>query len=53
MIVKAIDYEKSATLVDALRGQDALVITLSGHATFQKVEERIVRAAGEAGVPWM
>lgn len=51
--IKAIDYEKPESLVEALRRQDALIITLSGHATFQKIEEKLVRAAGEAGVSWM
>lgn len=53
IISKQVDYEKSETLVDALHGQDALIITLSGHAPIQETEEKLVRAAGEAGVPWM
>lgn len=52
VIVKAVDYEKFQTLVDALRGQDALVITLSGH-TPKETELQIINAAGEAGVPWI
>ena len=51
--IQKIDYEKPETLVNALRGQDALVITLSGRAKIQEVEEKLVRAAGEADVPWM
>lgn len=38
--------------MDALRGHDALVITLSGH-TPKGTELDLVRAAGEAGVPWI
>jgi uncharacterized protein YbjT (DUF2867 family) len=50
---RRIDYEKPETLINALRGQDALIITLSGRAKIQEVEEKLVRAAGEAGVAWM
>lgn len=50
---KQVDYEKTETLVEALRGQDALVITLSGYSPIQETEEKLVRAAGEAGVSWM
>ena len=49
---KIVDYSKPETLVDALRGQDALVITLSGHAP-KDTETKLVNAAGEAGVPWI
>lgn len=50
--VKRVDYSKCATLVEALRGHDALVITLSGH-TPKGTEALLVEAAGEAGVPWI
>ena len=53
VISKKVDYNKPRTLVEALRGQDALVITISGHGPIQETEEKLVRAAGEAGVPWM
>ncbi|KAL8717820.1 MAG: hypothetical protein Q9225_004975 [Loekoesia sp. 1 TL-2023] len=53
MVVKRVDYNKPETLVEALRGQEALVITISGHAPIQDTEEKLVRAAGEAGVPWI
>lgn len=53
VIVKKVDYDRPRTIVDALRGQDALVITISGAAKIQEVEEILVRAAAEAGVPWM
>ena len=52
VICKRIDYGKPETLVEALRGQDALVITLSGH-TPKEIEMQLVDAAGEAGVPWI
>jgi len=49
---KHVDYDKPETLVEALRGQDALVITLSGH-TPKETEARLINAAGEAGVAWI
>ena len=52
VIYKKVDYSKPETLVEALRGQDALVITLSGH-TPKESEMQLVNAAGEAGVPWI
>ena len=52
VICKKVDYSKPETLVEALRGQDALVITLSGH-TPKESEMQLVNAAGEAGVPWI
>lgn len=48
-----VDYNQPQTLVKALRGQDALVITISGRAPLQEIEEKLVRAAAEAGVHWM
>lgn len=51
--VKKVDYDKPETVAEALRGQEALVITISGRAPIQEIEEKLVRAAGEAGVPWM
>ena len=48
-----VDYSKPETLVEALRGQDALIITISGYAPIQETEEKLVRAAGDAGVPWI
>ncbi|KAF2165522.1 hypothetical protein M409DRAFT_67319 [Zasmidium cellare ATCC 36951] len=53
VIPKRVDYEKPETLVEALKGQDALVITVSGRSPIQSIEEKLVRAAGEAGVPWI
>ncbi|KAL9598116.1 MAG: hypothetical protein Q9179_004041 [Wetmoreana sp. 5 TL-2023] len=53
VVVKKVDYSKHETLVEALRGQEALVITISGHAPIQETEEKLVRAAAEAGVPWI
>ena len=47
LISKKVDYNKLETLVDALRGQDALIITLGGH-TPQETETLLINAAGEA-----
>ena len=52
VISKTVDYNKQETLVEALRGQDALVVTLSGY-TPQETELRLITAAGEAGVAWI
>ena len=52
VITKQVDYDKPETLVEALRGQDALVITLSGH-TPKETEMQLINAAGEAGVAWI
>nr|POE85420.1 hypothetical protein CFP56_43736 [Quercus suber] len=52
VLTKKVDYSKPETLVDALKGQDALVVTLSGLVP-KETSETIVRAAGEAGVPWI
>ena len=52
MISKTVDYNKPKTLVEALRGQDALIITLSGHAP-KEAESQLITAAGEADVAWI
>lgn len=52
VISKKVDYSRPETLVEALRGQDALVITLSGY-TPKETEIQLVSAAGEAGVAWI
>ena len=49
---KDVDYNDPETIVQALKGQDALVITLSGMVP-RDTEEKLVRAAAEAGVPWV
>lgn len=49
---KVIDYDRPETLVEALKGQDALVITLSGQ-TPSEIETKLIHAAGEAGVKWI
>lgn len=50
--IKQVDYSKPDTLVEALREQDALVVTLSGFAP-KETQDKLAQAAGEAGVKWM
>lgn len=52
MIAKIIDYARPETIVDALKGQDALVITLNTQAP-PETELSLVKAAGAAGVKWI
>lgn len=52
VISKRIDYSNPDTIVEALRGQDALVITLSGFAPHD-IDLALIKAAGKAGVPWI
>jgi hypothetical protein len=52
VVVRTIDYEKPETIVKALQGQDALVITLSGFVP-EGTETKLIDAAGEAGVKWI
>ncbi|EEA23352.1 hypothetical protein TMatcc_002211 [Talaromyces marneffei ATCC 18224] len=49
--VKHINYAEPSTLVDALRGQDALIFSLSVLATDEA--DRLIKAAAEAEVPWI
>ena len=50
--VKTIDYDDPSTIVAALQGQDALVITLSGYVPHD-TQSKLIRAAAEASVPWI
>ena len=50
--VRKVDYERPETVVEALRGQDALVITMAGTVP-QELQLMLVKAAGEASVPWI
>ena len=51
VIVKKIDYDNHHSIVEALRGQDALIITLGVMA--QDLQPKLVHAAAEANVPWI
>jgi hypothetical protein len=48
----SVDYDKPATLTEALKGQDALIITMSVHAPPDQ-SARLIQAAANAGVPWI
>ena len=52
VISKSVDYGQPETLVGALKGQEVLIITLGGFAP-KDTEEKLVRAAAEACVPWI
>jgi hypothetical protein len=50
--VARVDYEDEAGLVDALRGQQVLVVSMSSRAPPDTVL-RLIRAAAKAGVPYI
>lgn len=50
--VKKVDYDDQASLVEALRGQDALVIIMGARAPPQP-QMRLIDAAAAANVPWV
>lgn len=50
--VAKVDYDSEDTLVSALTGQDALIITTSVMAP-PDTSEKLVKAAAKAGVPWI
>lgn len=52
VISKTIDYNKIETIVEALKGQEALIITIPGQAP-EGTELNLVKAAAEAGVKWI
>ncbi|CZR67747.1 related to oxidoreductase CipA-like [Phialocephala subalpina] len=52
VISKSVDYDKPEAIVEAPRGQDALVITLAGGVP-KDTDIKLVNAAGEAGVKWI
>ncbi|KAL8856102.1 MAG: hypothetical protein Q9178_007297 [Gyalolechia marmorata] len=50
--VKKVNYDDPSTLVSALQGQDALVITMSVRAPPDQ-QTKLIHAAAEAGVAWI
>ncbi|KAK4496715.1 hypothetical protein PRZ48_012698 [Zasmidium cellare] len=52
VITQYVEYDQPQTLVNALRGQDALIITVGFFAP-KNLSSLLVRAAGDAGVPWI
>jgi hypothetical protein len=47
-----VDYSSHESLVDALRGQQALILTMSTSAP-QDTQQKLISAAKEAGVQWI
>ncbi|KAK2596247.1 hypothetical protein QQS21_006339 [Conoideocrella luteorostrata] len=47
-----VDYDNEQSLVDALRGQQFLIISLSVSAP-QDTQQKLIKAAAKAGVPWV
>ncbi|RMZ25628.1 hypothetical protein D0859_10318 [Hortaea werneckii] len=50
--IAEIDYEDPSTIVEALKGHDALVITLGGAAP-PDLQSKLIQAAAEAEVHWI
>lgn len=50
--VARVDYARPETIVEALRGQDALIVTL-GVSASKDTDRMLVQAAADAGVPWI
>jgi len=50
--VKKVNYDDPSSLVDALKGQDALVITMGVTAPPDQ-QTKLIEAAAAAGVPWV
>ena len=52
MVVKKVNYDDKSSLVDALKGQDVLIITMAVTAPPES-QDKLVDAAAEAKVPWI
>ena len=50
--VKRVSYDEPSTIVEALRGQDALVITLGGMVPKDQ-QGKLIQAAADANIPWI
>lgn len=50
--VATVDYDEPDTIVAALEGQDALIITMSIMAPPEQ-QAKLIQAAAKAGVPWV
>ena len=50
--VAKVDYDDKSSIVEALKGQDALIITLSVRAP-KGTQAKFIEAAAEAGVAWI
>ncbi|KAK9373318.1 uncharacterized protein V1513DRAFT_184659 [Lipomyces chichibuensis] len=52
VIVRRVDYGDQSSLVEALKGQDALIITMNVMAPPEQ-QNKLIEAAATAGVPWV
>lgn len=52
VFAKKVDYSVQSSLVDALKGQDVLIITMAVMAP-RETQSKLIEAAAEAGVPWV
>lgn len=50
--VAKVDYDNEQSLIDALQGQQFLIVSLAVTAP-QGTEEKLIKAAAKAGVPWI
>ena len=50
--VKKIDYDNPSSIVDALQGQDALLITMGAMAPPDQ-QNKLIHAAADANIPWV
>jgi hypothetical protein len=50
--VTRVDYDKPDTLIHALKNHDALIITM-GVTAARDTQAKLIRAAADAGVPWV
>ncbi|MCJ1434213.1 hypothetical protein MMC27_003580 [Xylographa pallens] len=50
--VKKVNYDDPASLTEALKGQDALIITMAVTAAPEQ-QTKLIEAAAAAGVPWV
>jgi len=52
LLVKQVNYDNQSSLVEALQGQDALIITMSVMASPDQ-QTKLIEAAAAANVPWV
>lgn len=50
--IKRVDYADQASLIEALQGQDALIITMGARAPPEQ-QRKLIEAAAVANVPWV
>ncbi|EXJ57220.1 hypothetical protein A1O7_07567 [Cladophialophora yegresii CBS 114405] len=52
LTIKKVNYDDPSTLIDALTGQDVLIITMAVTAP-PDTQDKLIDAAAAAGVPWI